>query len=46
MIYKGPIEAPVKKDQIIGKLKVVYDQDLVGEFDLFGFKRCKKGKYF
>ncbi len=32
--YTGPIEAPIKKDDIIGKLKVVYDQDLVGEYDV------------
>jgi len=32
--YNGPIEAPIKKDQIVGKLKVVFDQELVGEYDL------------
>jgi D-alanyl-D-alanine carboxypeptidase (penicillin-binding protein 5/6) len=32
--YNGPIEAPIKKDQIVGKLRVVFDQELVGEFDL------------
>ena len=46
MIYKGPIEAPVKKDQIIGKLKVVYDQDLVGEFDLLASKDVKRVNIF
>ena len=46
MIYKGPIEAPVKKDQIIGKLKVVYDQDLVGEFDLLASKDVKRINIF
>ncbi len=46
MIYKGPIEAPVKKDQIVGKLKVVYDQDLVGEFDLLASKDVKRVNIF
>ncbi len=46
MIYKGPIEAPVKKDQIIGKLNVVYDQDLVGEFDLLASKDVKRVNIF
>jgi D-alanyl-D-alanine carboxypeptidase (penicillin-binding protein 5/6) len=40
--YVGPIEAPIKKDQKIGKLKVVYDQNLVGEYDLLASKDIKK----
>ncbi len=40
--YEGPIEAPVLKDQKIGSLRVVYDQELVGEYDLLAFKEIKK----
>ena len=40
--YDGPIEAPVIKDQKIGTLRVVYDQELVGEYDLLAFKEIKK----
>ena len=40
--YDGPIEAPIKKDQKIAKLRVVYDQDLVGEYDLLAMKNIKK----
>merc|ERR1711991_1029249 len=40
--YTGPIEAPIKKDQIIGKLRVVYDQDLVGEYDLLASEKVEK----
>ncbi len=40
--YNGPVEAPVKKDQKIATLKVVYDQELVGEYDLLAFKDVKK----
>ncbi len=44
--YTGPIEAPVKKDQIVGKLKVVYDQNIVGEYDLLASKEIKKVNIF
>ena len=32
--YDGPVEAPIKKDQIIAKLRIIYDEDLIGEYDL------------
>ena len=44
--YTGPIEAPIKKDQIIGKLRVVYDQDLVGEYDLLASEKVEKVNIF
>ena len=44
--YEGPIEAPIKKEQIIGKLKIVYDQELIGEYDLFASKEIKKVNIF
>ena len=34
LMYEGPIEAPIKKNDVIGKLRVVYDQDLIGEYDV------------
>ena len=40
--YEGPIEAPIKKDEKIAILKVVYDDELVGEYDLFASKDVKK----
>jgi serine-type D-Ala-D-Ala carboxypeptidase (penicillin-binding protein 5/6) len=40
--YKGPIEAPVNKDEKIATLKVVYDDELVGEYDLLSSKEIKK----
>ena len=46
MIYDGPIEAPIKKDQILAKLKIVYDQDLVGEYDLLALEDIKKVNIF
>ena len=40
--YEGPIEAPIKKDEKVAILKVVYDDKLVGEYDLLASKEVKK----
>ena len=44
--YDGPVEAPIKKDQKIAKLRVVYDQELVAEYDLLASKEVKKVNFF
>ena len=44
--YKGPIKAPIKKDDIIGKLKIVYKNELVSEHDLFAFEDVKRLNVF
>ncbi len=46
MIYDGPVEAPIIKNQVVGKLKVIYDQNLVGEYDLLASKNVKKVNIF
>ena len=46
IIYEGPIEAPVKKDQVLAKLKVIYDQELIGEYDLLAVKDVKRVNIF
>jgi D-alanyl-D-alanine carboxypeptidase (penicillin-binding protein 5/6) len=40
--YEGPIKAPIKKDEKVAILKVVYDDELVGEYDLLASKEVKK----
>ena len=40
--YEGPVEAPIQKDQKIATLRVVYDQELVGEYDLLSSNEVKK----
>jgi len=40
--YEGPIEAPIKKDDKVAILKVVYDDELIGEYDLLASKEVKK----
>ena len=44
--YDGPVEAPIKKDQKIATLKVVYDQELIGEYDLLSSREIKKVNFF
>ena len=46
VVYDGPIEAPIKKDQLLAKLKIVYDQDLIGEYDLLAAEEIKKVNIF
>ena len=40
--YEGPIEAPINIDEKIATLKVVYDDELVGEYDLLASEEIKK----
>ena len=46
VIYEGPIEAPIEKDQILAKLKIIYDQELIGEYDLLASKDVRKVNIF
>ena len=44
--YDGPIEAPIKKKQKVGIFKVVYDQELIGEYDLLASNDVQKVNIF
>jgi D-alanyl-D-alanine carboxypeptidase (penicillin-binding protein 5/6) len=44
--YEGPIEAPIKKNDIIGKFRVIYDDELVGEYDLLASNNVDKVNIF
>ena len=46
IIYKGPIQAPIKKDDVLGKLKVYYKNELIEEYNLFAFQDVKKLNIF
>ena len=46
MNYNGPIEAPIKKDDILGTLKVIYKNKLIEEYDLLAFEDVKKLNIF
>ena len=44
--YKGPIQAPIKKDDILGKLTVNYNNKIIEVYDLFAFEDVKKLNVF
>ena len=44
--YRGPIEAPIKKNQIIGKLNISYNENIIGEYDLLAANDVKKVNMF
>ena len=44
--YEGPIEAPINKDDVLAKLKIVYDDEIIGEYDLYAVQDVKKINMF
>ena len=46
LIYNGPIPAPIKKGDILGKLKVSYKDEPIEEYDLLAFENVKKLNVF
>ena len=44
--YEGPIEAPINKDQVVAKLKVVYNEELIDEYDLYAAQNIKRLNIF
>ena len=40
--YNGPIHAPIKKDDILGKLKISYKDEPAEEYDLLAFEDIKR----
>ena len=46
IMYNGPVEAPIKKDDILGKLKISYKNEPVEEYDLLAFEDVKRLNIF
>jgi len=46
VVYNGPVQAPIKKDDIIGKLHVTYKDELIENYDLHAFEDIKKLNVF
>jgi D-alanyl-D-alanine carboxypeptidase (penicillin-binding protein 5/6) len=46
IVYNGPIQAPIKKDDVLGILRVAYKNELIGEYNLFAFEDVKKLNIF
>ena len=44
--YKGPIQAPIKRDDILGKLKLTFDGELIEEYDLLAYEDIRKLNVF
>mgnify|MGYP005626854849 FL=1 len=44
--YMGPLEAPIKKNDILGKLKVFYKGEIIDEYNLLAYESVKKVNIF
>ena len=44
--YRGPIPAPINKDDVLGTLKITYKNELIEEYDLLAFEDVKKLNIF
>ena len=44
--YNGPILAPIKKNDIVAKLKIFYKNDLLSEYNLYTSENIKKVNIF
>ena len=44
--YNGPIQAPIKKDDILGQLKLIFDGEVIKEYDLLAYEDVKKLNVF
>ena len=42
LIYNGPIKAPINKNDLVAKLIISYDDNLISEHDLFASENIKK----
>ena len=40
--YDGPLEAPIEKNEVSGKLKITYKDEVVGNYDLFASESVQK----
>ena len=44
--YNGPIEAPIMKDDVVGKLQIQYKGEIIEEYDLLAYEDVKKVNIF
>ena len=44
--YNGPIQAPIKKDDVLGKLMLTFNGELIEEYDLLAYEDVKKLNVF
>ena len=46
ILYNGPINAPISIDDVIGKLKITYKDDLISEHDVYAYENIKRLNVF
>ena len=46
VLYNGPINAPIKKDDVVGKLTITYKDDLISEYDIYSYENIKRLNIF
>ena len=44
--YDGPIEAPITKDDVLGKVKIFFKDEIIEEYDLLAFEDIKRLNIF
>ncbi len=44
--YNGPILAPINKDDVVGKLKISYKNEIIDEYDLLAYENINKINIF
>ena len=44
--YEGPLKAPILKNDIIGKVKISYKDELIGEYSLLAQENIKRQNFF
>tara|TARA_B100001250_G_C19804430_1_gene792598 strand:- start:1899 stop:3056 length:1158 start_codon:yes stop_codon:yes gene_type:complete len=44
--YDGPIKAPIAKDDVVGKLKIYFKDELVNNYDLYSLENIKRMNIF
>ncbi len=44
--YQGPLKAPILKNDIIGKVKITYKDEKIGEYDLLALENVKRQNIF
>ena len=44
--YQGPLKAPILKNDIVGKVKISYKDEQIGEYDLLAFENVKRQNIF
>ena len=44
--YNGPIEAPIKKNEVLGLLKIFYKDELLNEYNILASENIKKVNIF